>query len=77
MRRLIALGLVLCLGSFAACGASRAGDTCSETCPSGESCETVCECGNAGCPSYACVKITSTGGYLYPDGGSATNCSLL
>ena len=77
MRRLVALGIVLGLGIFAACGAARVGDTCSETCPSGESCEAICECGNAGCPTYACVTISSTGDYAFPDGGQAMSCSQL
>jgi hypothetical protein len=76
-RCLFAVGLLFSLGGFAACGAARAGDTCSETCPASESCETICECGNAGCPTYACVTISSTGGYTFPDGGQAMSCSQL
>jgi hypothetical protein len=73
----IAVGLSVALASFAGCGAARAGDTCPDPCPSPTMCEAVCECGNASCPAYACVTISSTGEYQLADGGQVMSCSAL
>jgi hypothetical protein len=75
---LSALGLALAATFGAgACSSPAVGDECSGTCPVKTSCETVCTCGNASCPTYACVTVTSTGDYELTDGGTAQSCSQL
>jgi hypothetical protein len=75
--RLSGVCLAIAFAVAVACSAPAVGDQCSGACPSNTQCETVCPCGNAGCPAYACVTVTSTGAYELPDGGTAMSCSQL
>jgi hypothetical protein len=68
--------VALLVTAFAACSSPSVGDTCPGTCPPETLCEVVCACGNASCPAYACVVVSSTGSYkLEDDGGLVASCS--
>jgi hypothetical protein len=74
----LALGSgALAMGALGACSSPAVGDDCSGTCTSPTTCEVVCECGDASCPTYECVTISSTGVYQLQDGGQAQSCTSL
>jgi hypothetical protein len=72
---LLLFGVALALFASSACSAPAVGDECSGTCPAKTQCEAVCPCGNAGCQTYACVTVTTTGEYELTDGGTTMSCS--
>jgi hypothetical protein len=74
--KLVWVVLSVTIIAAAGCTTTAVGDTCSAACELPATCETVCTCGNASCPTYVCVMPNEAGIFVV-DGGIAPSCSQL